>query len=246
MAARELLGAGADPNLHAQVSAFSNGQNALHAAAQRGHLELVRLLLASGARLKTKEIEWSPDNRGKTALELAVENCHRAVVEELVAAFGRELPRLKTGTGLHEAAETGQDSLIRFLLSKGVQVDVLLKRSTPLMSAAGYGFPECVKTLLEAGANVNYLTKNGHSPLSAAIYGAYLSPKASTDENVMEQWVKTVQVLLKHGANVNVITWQKNTPLFMADTYNLKKIAEVLREFGGKHADDLQRITPKD
>lgn len=80
LTAATLLANGADPNL-----AQPGGQSALHAAATRGSLELVEMLLRKGARVD------AVDQREKTPLELADEHGHRQVVELLERQA--EIPR---------------------------------------------------------------------------------------------------------------------------------------------------------
>ena len=60
-------------------SDYSDGETALHVAAQQGKHELVEALLANGANVNAR------DNKGRTPLHLASANGARDVVDVLVA-----------------------------------------------------------------------------------------------------------------------------------------------------------------
>jgi ankyrin repeat protein len=68
---------------------------AIHFASQKGHVEVVRELLASGASVKAK------NRKGLTALHLAAQNSHLDLVKYLV----------KKGTGITVKTKGGQTAL---------------------------------------------------------------------------------------------------------------------------------------
>ncbi|KAJ9439916.1 putative ankyrin repeat protein R863 [Diplonema papillatum] len=57
-----------------------NGNTALYTASKNGHLEVVKELIAAGAKLH------APNMNSATALHLASQNGHLEVVKELIAA----------------------------------------------------------------------------------------------------------------------------------------------------------------
>lgn len=237
--AKVLLEAGADPNLCAEATLFDNGQNALHAAAARGNIGLVKTLLAAGAGPNAKEI-GRRDVPARTALQLATENGHAEVVQELLKTERTGGKKVKA-SGLHEAAGQGNEQLVRLLLDQGTDVEALSRaeRWTPLMLASFGAFPRVVDQLLEAGANINATNKSGQTALSVAVHGAWLRWDWEGKEKRSQETLETIHLLIKRGANVNVDSWDDQTPLDMAIESGLRKIAAVLREAGGKRAKQL-------
>ncbi|RVW95979.1 Histone-lysine N-methyltransferase EHMT2 [Vitis vinifera] len=61
-------------------------------------------------------------------------------------------------TALHHSAGIGDIELLRFLLSKGVDIDSQSDAGTPLIWAAGHGQHDAVKVLLEHHANAYVFT----------------------------------------------------------------------------------------
>lgn len=72
-------------------------------------------------------------------------------------------------TALHHSAGIGDIELLRFLLSKGVDVDSQSDSGTPLIWAAGHDQPEAVKLLLENGADPNAETEDNITPLLSSV-----------------------------------------------------------------------------
>ncbi len=191
---RSLLKAGSDPDPPGQEE--DSRRTALQLAAQHGHLEVVLLLLANGADVRARGWQWrdESDNElrigGKTtygermaqshasALDLAAQNGHVDVLEELVEAWtslrqtqGRHALRFHTlmssdglarpiasdGWPLHWAAAGGHVEAVRLLLSKGALVDCRGSAwGTPLQWAAVFGQTNAVTELIEAGAGLEF------------------------------------------------------------------------------------------
>lgn len=111
---RSLLEAGANPD--GAPDAYA-GESPLKAAAMRGDLESVQLLLTAGA-------DPEGSTPGRTALMLAASAGHRDVLEALldagveVNAKASSWPR----TALACAAEAGQIECVRFLIEAGAKV----------------------------------------------------------------------------------------------------------------------------
>jgi ankyrin repeat protein len=149
-------------------------QTAAVAAAEEGHLEIVRLLAEAGANM----------NR---ALLASAGGKNKAVFEYLLSRN----PEEKALAGaLHVAAGDGdRTDLVRRLLDRGVDVNAEWG-GTALMSAAYYGNLDILKLLIERGANVHAVNKEGETALH---YGARgLRPS-----------IKIVGTLLGSGAQVN-------------------------------------------
>ena len=86
------------------------GSTMLHAAAHRGHVEVVTFLLDNGAFISTV------DGVNLTALQIAAENGHLEVVKALYNAGA-----VADQTSLHHAAANGRLEVVKYLLKIGVR-----------------------------------------------------------------------------------------------------------------------------
>ncbi len=178
-----LLEHGANPNA---TSSYFGSFYALHAAAQEGRLENIRLLLAAGANVN----QFNDEPTCVTALHVAAEN---AVSFLLEAGADVNAAASEGVTPLHAAAYRGELDIARMLLEAGAQVDAILRvdeesdvhddamcfrlpngdesayycdeyvpiGSTPLHLAALQGYLPIVELLLEHGANPQARTQSG-------------------------------------------------------------------------------------
>ncbi|XP_022743549.1 serine/threonine-protein phosphatase 6 regulatory ankyrin repeat subunit B-like [Durio zibethinus] len=106
---QSLLHKGAAMNFQDQY-----GLTALHAAAIKGHKDVVLVLLELGSDLERQ------DNEGHTALHLAVEGGQLEVVEALIDAGANANAQTKTGvTPLYMAKTMGYDDVSQLLVNRG-------------------------------------------------------------------------------------------------------------------------------
>jgi ankyrin repeat protein len=193
LAINAFFDAGINPNAQ-----NSEGRTVLIAAAARGELDVVNLLLSRGVDVNVK------DNRGYTALSHALEARYPEVEEALLnrpelnpnvgGLLGRPVllayvwrdnkkatERLlalgadvklqdKDGdTALHGAAETGNVEIMRLLLDKGADPNAKNKEGgTPLMWAAVFGNDDAARLLLSRGANASLKDNDGITALEWA------------------------------------------------------------------------------
>ncbi|KAK3257814.1 hypothetical protein CYMTET_33111, partial [Cymbomonas tetramitiformis] len=147
------------PEARAGVNA-GTGQRPLHAAAERGLVEMVRELVGKGAEVDAE------DGEGRTALTVALAFGQEAAARALLEAGAG----VNAGTGrrpLHVAAEKGKVEMLIELAGKGAEVDAEDREGrTALMVALAFGQEGAARALLEAGAGVNAGT--GQRPLHAA------------------------------------------------------------------------------
>jgi len=148
-----------EPKAHAIRSRFSTP---LHAAVEAESLDMVKLLVTSGASL-TDSTEYS----GATALHEAVTTEDLEVLQFLID-YGAEIDTLDSvgRTPLHIAVKYGKISVINTCLEAGASVNAQDSTifHTPLHEACEIDSYEIVKVLLEAGADANSVNKKGELP----------------------------------------------------------------------------------
>jgi ankyrin repeat protein len=149
-AVRALLRNGTDPNV-----AQGDGLTALHAAAQGGNLDIVRVLIEAKANVEARSRLG-----GYTPLHLAAQGGHLTVVRALLDG-GATTGVATTTTGvtpLHLAAQAvNAEAVLRLLVERGAPIEATERQAdqTPLMFAAAAGRVSNVQELLRLGANPN-------------------------------------------------------------------------------------------
>ena len=143
---------------------------ALHMAAQEGHTEIVKALLAAGAEVNAKdkdgrtarnagaEVTAKEDQGAWTALHWAVQGGHTETVKALLAdgAAVNAKYDLLGWRALDLAAQSGYTEIVKALLASGAAVNAKDDGGwTALHLAALTGHPETVKALLAGGAAGN-------------------------------------------------------------------------------------------
>ena len=141
-------------------------------AAQYGHKDIAKLLLAHGA------------NPNDGSLTYAAGADQREMAQLLISRGARP-----TGDPMAQAAIDGRVEMLRLLIEKGADVNVKgvhaysgepgrtspdIYGSTPLFLASCYGQPEAVKILLDSKADPNRKSIDGY-PLMAAARNGYKS-----------------------------------------------------------------------
>ncbi|XWS65808.1 hypothetical protein CRYUN_Cryun05aG0145400 [Craigia yunnanensis] len=107
---QSLLQKGAAMNFQDQY-----GLTALHAAAIKGHKDVISMLVELGSDLERQ------DNEGHTALHLAVECGQLEVVEALIDTGANANAKTKTGvTPLYMAKTMGYDDISHLLVNRGI------------------------------------------------------------------------------------------------------------------------------
>ncbi|CAM4544595.1 unnamed protein product [Lepidochelys olivacea] len=141
-------------------------------AAQEGHLELVKYLLAAGANAHATTAT------GDTALTYACENGHTDVADVLLQA-GADLEHESEGgrTPLMKAARAGHVCTVQFLISKGANVNRTTANNdhTVLSLACAGGHLAVVELLLAHGADPTHRLKDGSTMLIEAAKGGHTS-----------------------------------------------------------------------
>jgi len=150
---------------------------------------------------------------------------------------------VKTGSGLHDAAESGDLEKVKILIASGADVNAQGSfGALPLGLAAGRGHLEVVRTLIQAGADVNWEATHGQTALNVAahmghheVLKALIEAGADVNQKVKSSQVserfqgatalffatesdssETIKTLLQSGSDLNSINQMGMTPLMLA------------------------------
>jgi ankyrin repeat domain-containing protein 50 len=223
------------------------GETALHPAARCGQDAVIQLLLGAGADINAiNEARDTPlliatgwgvqpvvvqmllekgadvtarDDGGMTALHLAAENGHGAVITLLLEKGADVTAKSNNGwTALHLAAENGHEVIVQLLLKKGA--DITAKSNdgrTALHQTAQNGHGAVITLLLEKRADVIAKSDDRWTALHLA---------AENGHEVI------VQLLLEKGADITAKNNNRWTALHLAAENGHEVIVWLLLEKG--------------
>uniref|UniRef100_A0A673G783 Histone-lysine N-methyltransferase EHMT2-like n=1 Tax=Sinocyclocheilus rhinocerous TaxID=307959 RepID=A0A673G783_9TELE len=223
-----MLMEGIDPSYQ---SDSQNRRCALHAAAQRGLLEVCYLLIQAGAKVDAQ------DKTLRTPLLEAIVNNHVEVVKYLIQSGACVYHAEEDGsTGLHHAAKLGNLEVLMLLLSTG-QVDLNAQDSggwTPIIWAAEHRHIDVIRALLNRGADVTLRDKE----MNVCLHWASFAGSAEIAELVLnagcplssvnlhgdtplhiaarEGYTDCVTLFLSRGADIDIMNKEGDTPLSLA------------------------------
>jgi ankyrin repeat protein len=198
-----------------------NGSTPLSQAADRGNIEMVKLLLKRKANVN------SADDSGATPVRKAAAGNWPELVKVLLDA-GAD-PKLKNGSGQSALFGISNPDVIELLLTHGTDPNEV-DRSGYSALAQLLNHPAAMESLLNHGANPNFVLPSGVPALFSAVIGGQQ---------------RAVELLLEHGANPNVAS-NAETPLSLtqgriknpsptADAQsriNWERIEKLLRDHG--------------
>uniref|UniRef100_A0A8C6N4M2 [histone H3]-lysine(9) N-methyltransferase n=1 Tax=Mus spicilegus TaxID=10103 RepID=A0A8C6N4M2_MUSSI len=217
-----------DPNFQSDQQ---SKRTPLHAAAQKGSVEICHVLLQAGANIN------AVDKQQRTPLMEAVVNNHLEVARYMVQLGGCVYSK-DGSTCLHHAAKIGNLEMVSLLLSTG-QVDVNAQDSggwTPIIWAAEHKHIDVIRMLLTRGADVT-LTDN--------------------EENICLHWASftgsaaIAEVLLNAQCDLHAVNYHGDTPLHIAarESYHDCVLLFLSRganpELRNKEGDTAWDLTPE-
>lgn len=183
---RSLLERGADPN---QSSSYT-GKRAVVVACKSGNVEMLKLMLDSGADLFAEQTKFDED--GSDVVHRYVPAFVGALyfgtpdMLEMLESRGVPIDQLGINgeTPLYEASYLGNFAVVDYLLKRGFDPNDSGEYSeTPIFTAVRGGHYEIVERLVDAGADVNLQELRGSRPIDYAVKGESIA-----------------DLLVKHGA----------------------------------------------
>ncbi|CAH0020734.1 unnamed protein product [Clonostachys rhizophaga] len=141
-----------------------HGYSALGLAVHFRHVDVVKILLESGA-----DVEYGPDP-SRTPLNTAVEQGDTEIVNLLLEAGATMQTSTDDRSPLCIAAQRGFEDMVALLLNHGAKVDHLTAhKRTPLFFAAATGHEMVARMLIEAEVSqISHRDENGLTALSWA------------------------------------------------------------------------------
>ncbi|KAJ7855163.1 ankyrin repeat-containing domain protein [Mycena olivaceomarginata] len=226
-----LLQNGADPNMD------DNGYTALRLVSTCGRLDVVHILLQSGANVNVAALESARIHNHWDIVQVLLQKSSISVVGEwisdglAIAVQGSRLKMvqilLKAWTNLggaqfrHHlmvtASKRGQLNIVRLLLEHGADVNTATKNYNALCAASFHGHVEVIQVLLEKGAEVNAMSRRYGSPLQAASVQGHIG---------------ICQLLIEHGIEVNAAGGEYGSALQAASFEGNMEICRLLLKNG--------------
>lgn len=231
----------------------------LHLAVRMGNLGAIKDILAKTKGEDLKNLMFSQNQSGETALYVAAECSFVQAVIEIIKHSCSTSAAIKARNGFdpfHVAAKQGDVDIARILLSAfpELPMTVDLSNTTSLHTAAAQGHIKIVNLLLEVDHSLIKIAKsNGKTALhSAARNGHHQVVKALINKDpcvvtrndnkgqtalhmaAKGQNVEIIEELVKRGyCPVNKVDAKGNTALHIASRKGRKEIVKQLLEFDG-------------
>ena len=180
----------------------------LLAAAYAGHIDCVETFIREGANVNCSDRAFTLDCRRNI---YSLVGCTIRPEYGCSRTFRDPFSGVDYCTPLFYAAVLGHIQIIKCLVRKGVDVNLVKLQTTALSMTAASGQYGSMKCLIEAGANVNVFHELAEPPLISA-----------TRFHKISRVVKCIDLLIKAGADVN-------TPYFTAKTGQTTPLVECIK-----------------
>jgi ankyrin repeat protein len=236
-------------------------------AARANNFRDATRLLDAGADINSQLIPFGykqhvvEDRRYPGLIQLLLERLKRVAQKNSEAEVGSITTYVCDSSALHEAAIGGHLEMVKLLLQKGANLNQeSALRGTPLQAAASRGLSNVVACLLQEGANPNVKAGPFAYPLHAGAWSGSVEVvhallNGGADISAVDDdgctalhiaasigEVGAATVLLERGPRllVNTRTKRGETPLDLAEECESIKAIEILVQFGGIKAAQLQ------
>lgn len=177
------------------------GENALHLAASKGDKTLIDLLIENEININVKT------NNGLFPVHYAVLASKIEIIKYILNICNQSFLILdhKGNSLLHYAAQTTNDLLIYFLISEGLNPNLMNKDfETPLFNAARFGTRETVLALLNNDAYINIKNIKNETPTDyAVIYGKYIIETVLTNYQMLPKYERLIKKQAVTIATIN-------------------------------------------
>lgn len=186
------------PELAKQDLAGNNEHQPIHFAAEEGHAEIVHTLLEAGAD-PLKGVY--PHREATSALAIATDRGHTAVVEAIEKWLNRKRGTTSQGEEFTTAASRGDDEHIRSMLDADPSLINATDKvgQTALFKVIHRGDLPLLVELLDRGAEVDHLDANGHRPLHHCLHHSWKVPDAK-----YKTYAIMAGILIARGAEYNM------------------------------------------
>ena len=181
-------------------------------AAEKGHLDMVQLLLHNGAKVD------KADKDGNTPLKIAARHGNLDIVRTLISE-GADF-EMANGSGitpLTTAAGSGHLDVVKFLVHSGADVNKSEKEAPTPLHCAADGHLDVVEYLLHRGADVEKADRCGGRALFWAAHNCHQD---------------VVQVLLDNEAEIDSTDVGGNNALHQASEGGGTEVVKLLLERG--------------
>ncbi|MEP6637576.1 MAG: ankyrin repeat domain-containing protein, partial [Acidobacteriota bacterium] len=181
-------------------------------------------LAAVEAALLNADVNLRDRNLGTTALEHAVRNGNREMVQVLLDAGADVNARNNSReTVIMMLGEEATSDIVWDLINAGAKVNLADEDGdTALMEAAAFHNLSVLRTLLEAGAKVDHRNKEGKTALMIAAGNGHLA---------------NVRSLIRAGADMNARDKEGKTVLDCAIENNQERVIKLLQSYGAVEGD---------
>jgi len=208
---RILLARKADVNCRAK-----DQSSPLSFAAEKGHVEIAKMLLDAGANMESKND--SEEKGGATPLLLAAHNGQFNMAKLLIDRHANVSEKTVDGLScLHLAIRSGTDNedLVRLLIRAGAKPDDVTKSGDSALHYASYmGYVKSALALIESGSRLEDRGQNNSTPMHFA------AREGQTD---------VVRLLVAKGASMDCKDSDGDTPLGCAEINGHIQCTEFLR-----------------
>jgi ankyrin repeat protein len=211
----------------------------MYTLSKSGKIRQLKQYLARKSKDERKRIISTKYN-GATCLIMACRNGHYEIVEFLVEFCQASLEQtglvnfegenIEGAPPLWCASAAGHIKIVKYLVSKGANVNSTTKsNSTALRAACFDGHLEIVKFLVENSANIEIANRHGHTCLMIACYKGHFA---------------IAKYLIGRGADLNRKSVKGNTALHDCAECGSLEIMKLLLSHNAKMAPDAYQMTP--